>query len=176
MFWKARNKYGRDSVKCETACHYLFFNNQDFAEKGVLLKCNPSVKTEDDRLELNFGLTNGEIDYLVSDHAPHTEIDKLEKYYSGLPSYNVGIYGWLIKQSILNPKGLSNLVKAASLALKPEWEIKPGNKANMIIINMDGREVKAENQETKAKNLSPYNGEFLPYLSGYIKENLAVFF
>jgi hypothetical protein len=36
--------------------------------------------------------------------------------------------------------------------------------------------VKAENQETKAKNLSPYNNESLPYLSGYIKENLAVFF
>jgi dihydroorotase len=173
---KARNKYGRDAVKCETAYHYLYFNNQDFANKGVLLKCNPSVKTEDDRLELILALVDGEIDYLVSDHAPHTEFDKLKKYFSGLPSFDVGIYGWIINQSIHNIEGLANITKAASLTLKPEWEIKVGNKANMIIINTKGKIVTSKDQETKAKNLSPYNDELLPYLSGYVNENLAVFF
>lgn len=173
---KARKKYGMDAVKCETAYHYLYFNNQDFEKKGVLLKCNPSVKTEDDRLELLLALIDGEIDYLVSDHAPHTAEAKLEKYFSGLPSFDVGIYGWLINQSLNNPKGLANIVKAASLNLKPEWEINEGNKANMIIIDMIGKVVTSKDQETKAKELSPYNDELLPCLSGYINENVSAFF
>ena len=172
----ARAKYGRNSILCETAYHYLYFNNTDFIKKGVLLKCNPSVKTETDRLELLLALIGGEIDYLVSDHAPHSKDGKLKKYFSGLPSFNAGVYGWLINQSFSDPEGLANIAKAASLNLKPDWEIKPGNKANMIIINTEGKIITPDDQETLAKELSPYNDEELPYLAGYIQANQAMIF
>lgn len=54
--------------------------------RSLILKCNPSIKTENNRLLLIEDLRNGRIDLIETDHAPHTVSDKIKSYTSGVMS------------------------------------------------------------------------------------------
>lgn len=82
-------KISNPGIIAETSCNYLWFCNKDYERLGSHLKCNPSVKTSDDRQALREALANGMIDTIGSDHAPHLPEEKDRKYLeapSGLPS------------------------------------------------------------------------------------------
>ena len=82
-------KMNNPEIIAETSCNYLWFSNEDYARLGSRVKCNPSVKTVDDRAALREALASGTIDTIGSDHAPHLLSEKDEKYCkapSGLPS------------------------------------------------------------------------------------------
>ena len=61
----------RDFVTMEAVIAHLYFTNDDYATKGALIKCNPSVKTAHDRAELRRALADGRITTVATDHAPH---------------------------------------------------------------------------------------------------------
>lgn len=68
MIEAARRKGIR--VTCETCPHYLIFTDQDYEEKGALLKCAPPVRDEKNRQRLWEALNDGRIDMISSDHSP----------------------------------------------------------------------------------------------------------
>lgn len=75
-------------ITAEVCVHHLFFSGIDYREKGTLIKCNPSIKTELDRQGLLAALNEGRIDVVATDHAPHTLAEKRQPYLkapSGLP-------------------------------------------------------------------------------------------
>lgn len=76
-------------VTAETCPHYLFFNDGDYQTKGFVMKCNPAIKSEQDRQSLVQALREGSIDTLGSDHAPHLLEEKMTGDYftakSGMP-------------------------------------------------------------------------------------------
>jgi len=75
-------------ITAETCVHFLHFSEADYAQKGNLIKCNPAVKSANDRAEIIKALNDGRIDVLATDHAPHTWEEKqqgYEKAPSGLP-------------------------------------------------------------------------------------------
>ncbi|VVB75621.1 Allantoinase [Candidatus Tiddalikarchaeum anstoanum] len=157
-------KKNNKNLFCETAYQYLYFNKEDFNTKKSLIKCNPSIKTEEDRLALIKGLNDGVIDYLVSDHAPHNHDEKITKQLSGMPSYDCGVLGWLINKGVNQQK----LLNAASLNLKPSWEIKEGNPLMAIVLNMEGRMTTSTDLASLASD-SPWIGETLPSLYGVFR-------
>ena len=61
----------RDFVTMEAVIAHLYFTNDDYATKGALIKCNPSVKTAHDRAELRRAIADGRITTVATDHAPH---------------------------------------------------------------------------------------------------------
>lgn len=67
-------------ITTEACVHHLSFNESDYLTKGHLVKWNPAVKTEHDRLGLIEGLRNDTIDFIATDHAPHTLSEKLGNY------------------------------------------------------------------------------------------------
>ncbi len=69
-------------ITAETCLHYLLFDDRDYAKKGNFLKCNPAVKTENDKLALIQACIDGHIDILATDHAPHTSEEKNKPYFS----------------------------------------------------------------------------------------------
>ncbi len=76
------------TVTAEVCVHHLFFHDGDYADKGHLIKCNPSIKTRADREALRRALVDGRIDVIATDHAPHTLEEKRRPYFSspsGLP-------------------------------------------------------------------------------------------
>lgn len=80
---------GQKNVTAEVTPNHLMFDERDYEKLGNLIKCNPSIKSNDDRLALWAGLYDGTIDTLGSDHAPHTWQNKQKRYFdapSGIPS------------------------------------------------------------------------------------------
>ncbi len=66
-------------VSCEVTPHHLFLTKSDVAASGAPdpnLKMNPPLRTERDRRALLAGLSDGTVDAVASDHAPHTRAAK----------------------------------------------------------------------------------------------------
>lgn len=72
-------------ITAEVCIHHLWFSDDDYDEKGTLIKWNPAVKTKDDRNQLWQALLDGRIDVIATDHAPHT-IEEKDNIYSKAPS------------------------------------------------------------------------------------------
>ena len=75
-------------VTCETAPHYLVFNDMDLQEEGRF-KMNPPIRSEADRLALIEGIKDGTIDMIATDHAPHSAEEKSK----GLEKSAFGVVG-----------------------------------------------------------------------------------
>ena len=76
-------------ITAEVTPNHLWFDDRDYAELGNRIKCNPAIKTNDDRLGLWGGLFDGLLDTIATDHAPHTIAEKQQRYFDapgGIPS------------------------------------------------------------------------------------------
>ena len=77
-------------ITAETCPHYLLFDSHDYDRLGFAIKCNPAVKSAEDKLSLWQAVREGRIDTIGSDHAPHLRNEKFTDSYftakSGFPS------------------------------------------------------------------------------------------
>ncbi len=88
------------NVTCEVTPHHLYFEKETLNESNhKLLQVNPPIRLREDRLALIDALKKGGIDYLATDHAPHTREEK-QKGISGMP--HLDTYGpfaaWLMDE------------------------------------------------------------------------------
>jgi dihydroorotase len=75
-------------ITAEACVHHMTFTDHQYIELGNKIKCNPAIKTEQDRLAIVESVRNGRIDIIATDHAPHTREEKARDYVnapSGLP-------------------------------------------------------------------------------------------
>jgi dihydroorotase len=75
-------------ITAEVCVHHLHFSDVDYARLGHLIKCNPAIKTANDRAALWDALLDDRFDVIATDHAPHTWEEKQNLYPSspaGLP-------------------------------------------------------------------------------------------
>jgi len=63
-------------ITAETCPHYLLATSEYMEKVGPLAKIIPPLRSEEDRQAMWMGLTDGTIDYICSDHAPHTKRSK----------------------------------------------------------------------------------------------------
>ena len=68
------------NITAEGCVHHLTFSEKDYEELGNFIVCNPSIKTEEDRLGLIEAVKADKIDIFATDHAPHTLEEKNQKY------------------------------------------------------------------------------------------------
>lgn len=77
-------------ITAETCPHYLLLDESRYAELGFAMKCNPAIKSAEDRSALTDALHTGKIDTVGTDHAPHLKEEKFTGDYftakSGFPS------------------------------------------------------------------------------------------
>ena len=75
-------------VTAEVCAHHLWFDESSSATLGTKIKCNPAIKTAEDRDALRAAVVDDRIDVIATDHAPHTLEEKARGYFeapSGLP-------------------------------------------------------------------------------------------
>jgi len=78
-------------ITCEITPHHAMWSNEKLKEQnGLLYKMNPPLRSKEDVLALQECIKEGKIDFIGTDHAPHTIGEKLYgPYPSGCPSlYN----------------------------------------------------------------------------------------
>jgi dihydroorotase len=73
-------------ITVEACVHHLFFEENDYASLGTLIKCNPAIKTAKDRRALVAAVMADRIDVIATDHAPHTAEEKANASYFKAPS------------------------------------------------------------------------------------------
>lgn len=75
-------------ITAEACVHHLWFDDRDYAQLGNQIKCNPAIKTEQDKLALIQAVNDDVIDIIATDHAPHTWEEKQLPFHlapAGLP-------------------------------------------------------------------------------------------
>lgn len=73
-------------ITAEACVHHLVFDESDYEMRGAFIKCNPAVKSREDRDAVRRALKEGRIDVIATDHAPHTLDEKLSGNYFTTPS------------------------------------------------------------------------------------------
>ena len=75
-------------ITAEACVHHMYFSDQDYLTLGNQIKCNPAIKTAEDRAAILQAVLDDRIDIIATDHAPHTWEEKSQPYEqapSGLP-------------------------------------------------------------------------------------------
>ncbi|MCB0659916.1 MAG: dihydroorotase [Saprospiraceae bacterium] len=75
-------------ITSEACVHHLYFSEADYSTLGNQIKCNPAIKSDEDRNAIWQAMMDDRIDIIATDHAPHTWEEKQAAYQqapSGLP-------------------------------------------------------------------------------------------
>jgi dihydroorotase len=163
------SRRGRGSVTAETCPQYLLLDKGDYAEKGSMMKSNPSVKRREDRLALWRAVRDGTIDMIVTDHAPHALEEKTSgssifDRASGFPGLETSVALMLtcVSRGLLS---LPRYVRLTSEGPAKAWRLYPkkgrigvGSDADFTIVDtkMEWR-IDAAKFVSKAK-YSPFDG------------------
>jgi dihydroorotase len=71
----------KKKITAEACVHHLWFNDKDYETKGMLIKWNPAIKSENDQHKIFEALLDDRIDVIATDHAPHTIEEKANTYF-----------------------------------------------------------------------------------------------
>ncbi len=158
-------KLSNPGIIAETSCNYLWFCNEDYARLGSKVKCNPSVKTAEDRAALRAALAEGLIDTIGSDHAPHLLSEKEGTYCkapSGLPSIqqSLPVLLTIAKQEDIPLTRIASVFSenAADLYCLNCGKIRKGYDADLVVFDYSS-EFTVEQKDQKSKcGWTPYEG------------------
>ena len=90
--------------------HFIYDWGNMCGNGGILYKMNPPLRSPESRKEVFQMLKSGKIDWIATDHAPHTLEDKTEKHMSGIP----GLPSWplfieYLRKNDFSDKEIENL-------------------------------------------------------------------
>lgn len=133
----------KKQITAEACVHHLWFSDQDYALRGNQIKCNPAVKSEQDRNALLAAVRNNQIDIIATDHAPHTWAEKQQAYPqapAGLPLVEHALLS-LIDQVNLGHLNLHQVVEktahnpALRYAVENRGFIREGYFADLVLVD-----------------------------------------
>ncbi|WP_026906048.1 dihydroorotase [Paucisalibacillus globulus] len=113
-------------VTAEVTPHHLLLNEESVLSDNTNFKMNPPLRSKEDQEALIEGLLDGTIDFIATDHAPHSEDEKAQ----GMLKAPFGIVGLETAFSLL----YTNLVKPGEISIKQlvDWlTIKPASVFNL---------------------------------------------
>ena len=91
-------KNAGSNITAEVTPAHLTFCSDDYARLGTKIKCNPAIKSSEDRDALRRATADGRIDVIGTDHAPHLPKDKeggALTAASGMPSIQFSLLAML---------------------------------------------------------------------------------
>ena len=132
-------------ITAEAVVAHLLFTDKDYRRLGTRIKCNPAVKTSDDREALRQALTDGRIAVVGTDHAPHRITDKdggCAKAASGMPMIQFLLVSMLelVDGGVLSIGRLVELMchnPARLFDVRQRGYIRPGYKADLVVVRPD---------------------------------------
>ena len=153
-------------ITAEVCIHHLWFNEDNYKEKGTHIKWNPAIKKESDRSALFEALLNDKLDVVATDHAPHT-IEEKSNTYLQAPSGGPLVQHALAAMLEFYKKGKISLEKivekmchnpAILFQIVERGYIKEGYYADLVLVDLDQTwQVNKDNILYKC-NWSPFLG------------------
>ena len=131
------------NITAEACVSHLFFCDEDYETFGARIKCNPAIKSKQDRDALRQALTGNLIDVIGTDHAPHLLSEKQGgalKAVSGMPTLQFSLTAVmeLVHEGLLSIEQLVQKMCHAPATLyqiEKRGFIRPGYKADIVLLN-----------------------------------------
>lgn len=133
-------------ITAEAVIAHLMFSTEDYDTMKTRIKCNPSIKTPEDRAALREALNNGLIDVVATDHAPHLESEKKGgalKAASGMPMIQFSLVSMLEMSDldVLPIERIPTLMAhnpAKLFRIEKRGFIRPGYYADLTLVDPHG--------------------------------------
>ncbi|ANX12216.1 dihydroorotase [Fictibacillus arsenicus] len=154
-------------VTAEVTPHHLILSDKDIKSNDTHYKMNPPLRSESDREALIQGLKEGTIDFIATDHAPHSAEEKNQDVelapfgIVGLETAFPLLYSELVlNQEILTLQELVDMMtsKPAVSFNLPYGTLLEGAKADLTIVDLNKEEaIDTKTFVSKGKN-TPFDG------------------
>jgi dihydroorotase len=133
-------------VTAEVTPHHLLLTEDDIPGDDANYKMNPPLRSKEDREALLAGLLDGTIDFIATDHAPHTAQEKSEGIalapfgIVGLETAFQLLYTNLVEKGIISLKQLVYwMTEAPSKTFNlPYGTLEVGSLADITLVDLDG--------------------------------------
>ncbi|MDB5207393.1 MAG: dihydroorotase [Flavisolibacter sp.] len=131
-------------ITAEVCVHHLHFTSNDYEILGDKIKCNPAIKSPNNKEALWKALLDDRLDIIATDHAPHLITEKEPPYehaHAGLPlvQHSVLLMLYYFKQGKIS---LEKMVEKMSHAvadcfqIKERGYIREGYFADLVIVDL----------------------------------------
>lgn len=153
-------------VTAEVSPHHLILCEDDIPSNEAIWKMNPPLRAKEDMMALREGLVDGTLDFIATDHAPHTEEEKS----NGFEKAPFGIVGLetafpLLYTHFVKPGEWTLQQLLDYLTIKPAQvfgfefgKLEVGAPADLVLIDLKKEQkIDKETFISKGKN-TPFNG------------------
>ncbi len=169
-------------ITAEVCVHHLHFTSEDYKDLGNLIKCNPAIKSPNNKEALWKALIDDRLDVIATDHAPHTWEEKNEPYekaHAGLPLIQHPLLLMLhyVKQGKIS---IEKVVEKMSHAVAECFQIhergyiREGYFADLVLVNIDQPTIVSKDNILYKCGWSPLDGFVFPativntFVSGHL--------
>ena len=160
------NENDNKNITAEACVAHLWFTDEDYKTLGTKIKCNPAIKTKEDRDALRAGLSNGLIDTIATDHAPHCSSDKIGgaiKAASGMPSIQFSLLAMLelAKQNVVSLETVVKLMcesPAERYGIADRGFIRLDAKADLVLVSDEETTTVTKDSILSKCGWSPFEG------------------
>lgn len=134
-------------ITAETCPHYLIFDENNFLDKGAILKCAPPLRTPKDKEKLLDYVCDGTLDMIASDHSPCAPEEKSEDLgifntWGGISGIQTGLqvmFDYLVVKKRLSPSLISKVMSnnpANHFGISErKGELKIGHDADIVLLD-----------------------------------------
>ncbi len=153
-------------VTAEVTPQHLFLNVEAYERIGTLAQMNPPLRTAHDNAVLWQALRDGVLDFVATDHAPHTLAEKAKPYPqspSGMPGVETSL-PLLLTQAAQGRCTLAEVARwmssgpAEAYGISGKGAIAPGYDADLVLVDLESyKPVRREDLQTKC-GWSPFEG------------------
>ena len=131
-------------ITAEVCVHHLHFTSDDYAQFGNLIKCNPAIKSPENKTALWEALLDDRLDVIATDHAPHTWAEKQEPYeqaHAGVPLVQHSLL-LMLEYVKMGKISIQDVVRKMSHAVADCFQvaergyIREGYFADLVLVNL----------------------------------------
>lgn len=153
-------------ITAEACIHHMWFNDADYASKGIFIKWNPAVKTSVDQKAIFEAVLADKIDVIATDHAPHTLDEKQNSYFKA-PSGGPLIQHSLVAMLDFYHQGKITLPQIAEkmshnpavlFKIKERGFIREGYHADLVLVDLDNSWTVSKSNILAKCGWSPFEG------------------
>ena len=157
-------------ITAEVCVHHLHFTSDDYDQFGYKIKCNPAIKSPNNKEALWKALLDNRLDVIATDHAPHLLSEKEGDYehaHAGLPLVQHPLL-LMLHYYKTGKISLEKIVEKMSHAvadcflIKDRGYIREGYYADLVVANLQASTTVSKNNILYKCGWSPLEGFTFP--------------
>ena len=157
-------------ITSEVCVHHLHFTADDYATLGNKIKCNPAIKSKENKDALWEALLDDRLDVIATEQAPHTMEEKFGSYtesHAGLPLVQHSLQLMLhyhLKGKISLEKMVQKMSHnvATCFNIKERGFIREGYYADLVLVDMNKQMTITKENILYKCGWSPLEGFIMP--------------